>query len=84
MKRKELSQLKSQSIDEIKKKLKERQKEKTEELINLKMGKTKDVHVTSKIRKDIAQLKTIVSFKTLSSQYGKNKDLNKETKHATG
>jgi len=84
MKRKELNQLKSQSIDEIKKKLKERQKEKTEELINLKMDKTKDVHVISKIRKDIAQLKTIISFKTLSSQYEKNKDLNKETKHATG
>ncbi len=84
MKRKELNQLKSQSIDEIKKKLKERQKEKTEELINLKMGKTKDVHAISKIRKDIAQLKTIISFNTLSSHMKKNKNLNKETEHATG
>lgn len=83
MKKKELSQIKSLSVEEIKKKLKERQMGKTEEVLNLKMGKTKNVHAVAQVKKEIAQLKTIISLKTISQALEKNKESKKEAKHAT-
>ena len=83
MKKKELSQIKSLSLEEIKKKLKERQMGKTEEVLNLKMGKTKNVHAVAKVRKEIAQLKTIINIGSISAALEKNKESKKEAKHAT-
>ncbi|OGD84684.1 50S ribosomal protein L29 [Candidatus Curtissbacteria bacterium RIFCSPLOWO2_01_FULL_41_18] len=84
MKKKDLDQLKSKTVAEFQKSLSELEKEKTEQVLNLKMGKTKNVHVVSKIKKDIAQIKTLVRIKTLAQEYAKeNNELKKETQHAT-
>lgn len=84
MRKKDLDQLKSKTVAEFQKRLSELEKEKTEQVLNLKMGKTKNVHVVSKGKKDIAQIKTLVRIKTLAQEYSKeNKESKKEAQHAT-
>lgn len=84
MKKKDLDQLKSKTVAEFQKSLSELEKEKTEQVLNLKMGKTKNVHLASKIKKDIAQIKTLVRIKALTQEYAKeNKGSKKEAQHAT-
>ncbi len=83
MKKKDLSQLKSWGIDEMKKRLKELEKEKTEQTLNLKMGKTKNVHIVAKIKKDVAQIKTIIRVKALTQEQTKeSKESKKEAQDA--
>lgn len=84
MKKKDLDQLKSKTVAEMEKSLSELEKEKTEQILNLKMDKEKNVHVVARIKKDIAQIKTLVRVKTLAQEYAKeNKESKKEAQHAS-
>ncbi|HSX19091.1 MAG TPA: 50S ribosomal protein L29 [Candidatus Saccharimonadales bacterium] len=71
MKKKDLEELKNKNIDQLKKLISEQEKE----IGNSKFeseSKTKNVHVLSKKRKDIARAFTVLSMKQL--QETKNKE----------
>lgn len=63
MKKKDLNDLKAQTKEKLEIKLRDLEKEKTDTLIELKMGKIKDTNFLSKKRKDIAQVKTLINMK---------------------
>lgn len=63
MKKKELAQLKQKSIIDIRKFIADKQKEKTSRLMETKIGKVKNVHTVSAIKKDIAMGMTILTTK---------------------
>ena len=65
MKRKELQDLKTKSIKDLKSKIADLEKQKTNSLLELKMGKVKNTHAHKKIKRDIAQVKTIARLKFL-------------------
>ena len=62
MKKKEMQEYKNKTLGEIEKKIGELQKKKVETLIEISMGKIKNVHAATKIKKEIAQLKTIINL----------------------
>ena len=62
MKKKEMQEYKNKTLGEIEKKIGELQKKKVETLIEISMGKIKNVHAATKIKKEIAQLKTIINY----------------------
>ena len=62
MKNKEMQEYKNKTLGEIEKKIGELQKKKVETLIEISMGKIKNVHAATKIKKEIAQLKTIINL----------------------
>ena len=70
----------------MKKKIADLKKQNVESLLQIKMGKTKNVHEVLKTRKDIAKLETILRLKVLASE----RDLeeaeksNKEALNAAG
>lgn len=68
MKKKDLKEFTSKSTQDLTKKLAQLQKEKLETNLQIKMGKVKNVHLAGKIKKEIAQLKTIVQIKAKVSQ----------------
>lgn len=68
MKKKDLKELKTKSLADLRKKLSELEKEKVKSLIELKMGKLKNVHIVRELRRDIAQTKTIMKMKYLASK----------------
>ena len=77
MKRKELQDLKTKSIKDLKSKIADLEKQKTNSLLELKMGKVKNTHAHKKIKRDIAQVKTIARLKFLmekNQQEDKNAD----------
>ena len=86
MKRRDLSEFKTKSISDLKKKSADLKKQNVESLLQIKMGKTKNVHEAQKTRKDIAKLETILRLKVLASE----KDMeeaeksNKEVLNAAG
>jgi len=63
MKKKNFDDLKIADIEQLRKKVSELEKAKTNELLELKMGKTKNVHAAKAMRKDIAKIKTIIKMK---------------------
>lgn len=63
MKKKELAQLKQKSIAELRSFIADKQKEKTARLMETKIGKVKNVHIVSAIKKDIAKVMTILTTK---------------------
>jgi len=67
MKKKEFSEFKNKSLSEIRKKIAALEKEKTQTLIELNLGKVKDVKSVSKNKKDIARLKTLERIKYLAT-----------------
>ena len=68
MKKKDLSEFKTKSISDLKKKIADFKKQNVENLLQIKMGKTKNVHEAVKGRKDIAKLETILRLKVLASE----------------
>ena len=68
MKKKDLSEYKTKSISDLKKKIVDFKKQNVENLLQIKMGKTKNVHEAVKGRKDIAKLETILRLKVLASE----------------
>ena len=76
MKRRDLSEFKTKTISDLKKKIADLKKKNGESLLQIKMGKTKNVHAALKTRKDIAKLETILRLKVLASE----RDLEEEEK----
>lgn len=74
MKKKDLQDIKTKSINDLKNKVSDLAKQKTNSLLELKMGKVKNVHAVKKIRKDIAQIKTIARLKFLMEKGDKEKE----------
>ena len=70
MKKKDLSEFKTKAISDLKKKVADLKKQNVENLLQIKMGKTKNVHEAVKTRKDIAKLETILMLKVLASERG--------------
>jgi len=68
MKRKDLQDIKAKSMKDLKNKITDLEKQKVNNLLELKMGKIKNVHTVKKIKKDIAQAKTITRLKSLKEQ----------------
>lgn len=64
MKRKDLQELKTKSLKDLSSRIGQLQKQKITNLLELKMGKLKNVHSIKKIRKEIAQLKTFSALKS--------------------
>ena len=74
MKRRDLSEFKTKAISDLKKKVADLKKQNVENLLQIKMGKTKNVHEALKIRKDIAKLETILRLKVLASDQKSTED----------
>ena len=70
MKKKDLSEFKTKAISDLKKKVADLKKQNVENLLQIKMGKTKNVHEANRTRKDIAKLETILMLKVLASEGG--------------
>ena len=70
MKKKDLSEFKTKAISDLKKKVADLKKQNVENLLQIKMGKTKNVHEANRTRKDIAKLETILMLKVLASERG--------------
>ena len=64
MKKKDYKDLKIKTIGDLAKKVKELRREITEKHIELKMGKTKNVHEVNLLRKDVAKMLTIMKIKS--------------------
>ena len=86
MKKKDLSEFKTKAISDLKRKISDLKKQNVESLLQIKMGKTKNVHEANRTRKDIAKLETILRLKVLASEREREEDENpkKEVLHATG
>lgn len=65
MKKKDLNDLKTKSVQELNKKLNDLEREGSTNLLEIKMGRSKNVHAANNIRKDIARIKTIIKMKVL-------------------
>ncbi len=63
MKKKNFDDLKIADIGQLRKKVSDLEKAKTSELLELKMGKTKNVHAAKAMKRDIAKIKTIIKMK---------------------
>ena len=86
MKRRDLSEFKTKSVSDLKKKIADLNKQNVESLLQIKMGKTKNVHEALKGRKDIAKLETILRLKVLASERNleEAEKSNKEVLNAAG
>ena len=86
MKRRDLSEFKTKTISDLKKKIADLKKQNVESLLQIKMGKTKNVHEALKGRKDIAKLETILRLKILASERNleEAEKSNKEVLNAAG
>ena len=86
MKKKDLSEFKTKAISDLKKKIADLNKQNVESLLQIKMGKTKNVHEANRTRKDIAKLETILMLKVLASERNleKAEESNKEVLNAAG
>lgn len=74
MKKKDLREFATKSIEDIKKKISELEKQKIETRIQIKMGKLKNVHHEKQIRKAIAYLKTHLKLKLFAQEVEKDKE----------
>lgn len=68
MKKKDLIELKNKSSQDLRKKAKDGQVELTNSILELKMGKTKNVHIGNSKRKDLARILTFLKMNTLKEQ----------------
>lgn len=68
MKKKDLNDLKTKSIEVLTKRVDELEKEKVRTQIEEKMGKVKNVHLMLQIRRDIAKVKSIMRIKELAAK----------------
>lgn len=63
MKKRDFNDLKNKSTKDLAKKVQDLKRELTEAILELKMGKTKNVHEANAKRKDIAKIKTLLKLK---------------------
>ena len=69
MKKKDLSEFKTKAISDLRKKIADLKKQNVGSLLQVKMGKTKNVHEAANLRKDIAKLETILKLKILADEH---------------
>ena len=67
MKKKDLNELKTKSILELEKKFKEKQSEKIVIQMEHKLGKIKNVHQISSMKKDLAVILTFIRLKEIKA-----------------
>ena len=86
MKRRDLSEFKTKAISDLKKKIADLKKQNVESLLQIKIGKTKNVHEALRTRKDIAKLETILRLNVLASERDieEAEKSNKEVLNAAG
>ena len=72
MKKKDYKDIKIKTIGDLVKKVKELRREITEKNIELKMGKTKNVHEANTLRKDVAKILTIIKIKSFEKENTKS------------
>lgn len=65
MKKNELSQAKSETLQELRKKLKEKKQELAKVRLEISTGKIKNKRASKNLRKDIAQLLTLIREKEI-------------------
>ncbi len=78
MKKRELVDLRNKDLLELRKREKDARKELTQSIIELKMGKVKNVHDSNTKRKNIARILTflkIASFASAKTQENKEKQV---------
>lgn len=68
MKKRDFSEFKAKGIDDLRKRIAELKKQYVESLLQIKMGKTKNVHEGKNMRKDLARLNTIFRLKLLTEE----------------
>lgn len=73
MKKKTLNELKVKDLKELAKKASDLEKEKTNVLLELKMGNLTNVHTALNIKKDIAKIKTVIRMKQIVDTAAKTK-----------
>ena len=71
MKKKDLSEFKTKAISDLKRKISDLKKQNVESLLQIKMGKTKNVHEAHNTRRDIARLNTLLKLKVLTQAFKK-------------
>lgn len=76
MKKKDLENLKLKSILDLRKEITSLKKDEAVFKIDLAMGKVKNVHTLSQKKRDIAQVATILTFKSQAVSTRKGEDEN--------
>lgn len=71
MKKKDLQALKSKSIKELRKMVLDKKKEANEAFIKTKAGQEKNLKKVKNLRKDIAQILTLIKEKEIIEEEGK-------------
>lgn len=66
MKKKDFTEIKNKTPEELHKLAVEKEKELATTLIEQKLGKTKNVHLPNKLKKDLAQIKTVLLLKKMT------------------
>lgn len=72
MKKKDLTEIKTKTIEDLNKLIPEKEKQKASTKLEQKLGKIKNVHQVNQIKKDLAQIKTILSRKRIEIKNGTN------------
>lgn len=73
MKKKDFLEFKNKTIDSLKKEIEKLAREKNEAKIERDMNKTKNVHTIISIKKNIAQIKTLINQKSFSEKLKEKK-----------
>lgn len=73
MKKNELFELKNKKISELAKIIAQKEKQLTEERIRRHLGKIKNVHLVKRMRRDLAQIKTIFKLMMIKEQAVRDK-----------
>ena len=68
MKKKELTEIKSKTIEDLYKLIVEKEKQLATSLVEQKLAKVKNVHLAGQLRKDLARIKTIARQKLLQNK----------------
>lgn len=72
MKKKDLTEIKTKTIEDLNKLIPEKEKQKASTKLEQKLKKIKNVHQVNQIKKDLAQIKTILSRKRIEIKNGTN------------
>lgn len=72
MKKRDIAELKTKSISELEKKLAEFETEIAKVNLELKMGKTKNVHSKGAVKRDFARTMTLLRLKQLEEKEKQN------------
>lgn len=79
MKKKDLADIKNRTIEDLYKLIAEKEKQHSAALVEQKLGKLRNVHLASQLKKDLAQINTVASLKQIGGETKKEtKENNKK------